>query len=371
MNKDPKIDEIIKHNLFSNDKLKPQYKKLISKFELNNYLSNRYDDSSSVIETLNRIYYDIDERPRCKLCNADVKYYKKNIFSSYCSVKCAMNSDETKRNYKKSIRLKYGVDNPFQAIEIKNKIRHTHNERYGIDNPNQSEEVKNKSRNTSLNRYGHEYASQSNEFKDAVKNTCIEKYGVEYVLQSDIIKAKSRKTCLDNYGTEYFAQSKEFKRLFDDKSFVENAKRKEHETRKLLGTFNHSKAEEKFYELLCEIFDKDDIERQYFCERYPFNCDFYIKSMDIFIEYHGSHFHNGKAFSLEIHKDELNELKQKADEMHQIKDKRNQYDAIIYTWTDLDVRKLEIAKSNNLNYLVFYKMPTKDELLEKIKGDRN
>jgi hypothetical protein len=44
---------------------------------------------------------------------------------------------------------------------------------------------------------------------------------------------------------------------------------------------------------------------------------------------------------------------------------------MIYTWTDLDVRKLEIAKANNLKYLVFYKMPTKEELIEKIEGDRN
>ena len=371
MIKEDKIDEHIKHHLFSHGKLKPQYKSLISKMELNDYISNRYDDSSSIVETLNRIYYNVEDRPVCKLCGAPVKYYKKNIFGNYCSVKCAMNSIETKEHYKSSIREKYGVDNPFQSPEIKNKIRQTNNARYGVDNPNQSEKIKNKSRNTSFNRYGCNYASQSDEFKNKVKRTCLEKYGVAYALQSDIIKDKSRKTCLKKYGTNYYVQSSNFKQLFDDKSFIKNAKRKEHETRKIKGSYKQSKQEEQFYKLLCDLFDENDIERQFFCERYPFNCDFYIKSKDIFIEYHGSQFHNRRAFNIEIHKDELNELKRKAEEIHRIQDKRNQYDAIIYTWTDLDVRKLEIAKANNLKYLVFYKMPTKEELIEKIEGDRN
>ena len=29
---------------------------------------------------------------------------------------------------------------------------------------------------------------------------------------------------------------------------------------------------------------------------------------------------------------------------------------MIYTWTDLDVRKQQIAKENNLNYIMFYSL---------------
>ena len=41
------------------------------------------------------------------------------------------------------------------------------------------------------------------------------------------------------------------------------------------------------------------------------------------------------------------------------------YDKIIYTWTDLDVRKLECFKDNNLNYKIFYSLNELKEWIEK------
>lgn len=57
-------------------------------------------------------------------------------------------------------------------------------------------------------------------------------------------------------------------------------------------SFNKSLGEELFYTALQEVFNPDDIERQYSTDtRYPFACDFYIKSLDLFIELnlHWSH----------------------------------------------------------------------------------
>lgn len=48
-------------------------------------------------------------------------------------------------------------------------------------------------------------------------------------------------------------------------------------------SFNKSISEDQCYNLLKEIFP--DIIRQYRDVRYPFNCDFYIPSNDLFIEY--------------------------------------------------------------------------------------
>lgn len=42
--------------------------------------------------------------------------------------------------------------------------------------------------------------------------------------------------------------------------------------------------------------------------------------------------------------------------VNKYKNKGNYYDAMIYTWTDLDVRKRQIAKENNLNYIMFYSL---------------
>lgn len=64
-----------------------------------------------------------------------------------------------------------------------------------------------------------------------------------------------------------------------------------YKTKKKNHTFNTSKPEEESYNLLLHKYDKNDIIRQYKDERYPFSCDFYIKSLDLFIEcnYHFTH----------------------------------------------------------------------------------
>ena len=50
--------------------------------------------------------------------------------------------------------------------------------------------------------------------------------------------------------------------------------------------------------MLLIIFEKDDIIRQYYDkDRYPFNCDFYIKSKDLFIEYQGHPSHGYCPFN--------------------------------------------------------------------------
>jgi hypothetical protein len=67
-------------------------------------------------------------------------------------------------------------------------------------------------------------------------------------------------------------------------------------TKRKNGTFNTSKPEDKSYELLCEKFDKDDIIRQYKSEKYPFNCDFYVKSIDTYIECNFNWTHGGHPF---------------------------------------------------------------------------
>lgn len=51
----------------------------------------------------------------------------------------------------------------------------------------------------------------------------------------------------------------------------------------LNGTINTSRPENCVYEKLTTAF-KNDVVRYYSDERYPFECDFYIKSLDLFIE---------------------------------------------------------------------------------------
>lgn len=134
---------------------------------------------------------------------------------------------------------------------------------------------------------------------------------------------------------------------------------KKHNSMKVNGSYAKSSWEEQTYELLLTKFDKNDIERQYFDkERYPYNCDFYIKSLDLFIECHYGWHHNEHPFDLtnQSDLDELAFLQEKAQDSRNYKNK-------IYQWTDLDVRKAQIAKEHSLNWVAFYSL---DELKNNI-----
>ena len=70
---------------------------------------------------------------------------------------------------------KYGVENVFQAEEIKSKIRTTCEARYGVAFPSQVEEVKQKVKNTNLEKFGVQNALQSEEIKLKIRKTSQEK----------------------------------------------------------------------------------------------------------------------------------------------------------------------------------------------------
>ena len=90
--------------------------------------------------------------------------------------------------------------------------------------------------------------------------------------------------------------------------------------------------------------------------RYPFACDFYIPSLDLFIECQYAMFHNKRPYL--GNEDDLKEIeiiKEKAEKRKQITGKnKSRYDALIEIWTKHDVLKRNTAKQNNLNYLEFF-----------------
>lgn len=121
-------------------------------------------------------------------------------------------------------------------------------------------------------------------------------------------------------------------------------------TKKANNSFNISEPENNVYQLLLSKFSQSNIERQYFNkELYPFNCDFYIKSLDLYIECHFNWTHGGRPFDStnEDCTKQLNDWKEKAKSS-------KFYQNAIYTWTDLDVRKLQTFMKNCLSYKIFY-----------------
>lgn len=108
--------------------------------------------------------------------------------------------------------------------------------------------------------------------------------------------------------------------------------------------------EDRVYELLLLKFPKRDVIRQYRSLEYPFPCDFYIKSLDLYIEYNPGPRHNRRPFNprLKEHREELELLKYKT------LNESRWYEGVIRTWTQRDPLKRKTAKQNNLNWIEFF-----------------
>ena len=149
----------------------------------------------------------------CDYCNKQFKMeYKKYNLSTKDIKKISCNNKNCSNIKIKEVCLyKYGVENPFQLEDVKNKSKKTLNEKYGVDYPIQSNIIKEKIKQTNLEKYGVENYTKTIEYLEKTKIKNLEKYGTEWALQSDFIKDKSKKTNLEKYGVEYPSKSKEFR----------------------------------------------------------------------------------------------------------------------------------------------------------------
>lgn len=267
----------------------------------------------------------------------------------------------------------YGVDNPMKCDEIKQKARETCLEKYGVQNPMQCEEVKAKSRATMIERYGVEYPLQNSDIMNNVRATNIKKYGVKNPMQNEDIKAKTRKTNLERYGAENLFQS-EYAKEKSKNTWLEkygckhpmqndDIKEKMNKSKLENHSFGTSKPEEILYKMLVDKFGKNDVMRQYFSKEYPFACDFYIKSLNAYVELNANWTHNNHFFD----KNNQSDL-DKINEWHKISDKHPFYAKAIYTWSKNDVKKYKAAIMNNLNYVVFWNNDLSD-VIEWFKKD--
>lgn len=383
--------------------------------EYKEYLDNRYTDSQSLRETIKRIQYNIEVRPVCVICGKPVKFLngKKNqLFNKTCCKEHANMLDgitvkkvlkdiysdvDKKQEINNKIRetclLKYGDEHYSNRI----KAKETCLQRYGVTSPLKSEIFKQKSKETCLQKYGVEYTGQIPEKIEKTHKACLEKYGVDSVFkvqkfrnqsldtcikkyasdEDDInsivnigqlkyIKDKIKNTCLEKYGVENPMQTQYYKNLISSILSSNEIQEKIYNTKLLNNSFNISYQEDVCFDLLKEKYS--DCIRQYKSELYPFNCDFYIPSLDLYIEYNGSHYHHYHPFDINDDNDlnELNRLKEKAENSNAHKNgKKSQYDNIIYTWTILDSKKRNIAQQNNLNYIEFWNINEVKEWINK------
>lgn len=293
----------------------------ISKYpNIYNYVNNLFDDSYSFNESLKRyflIYSNkfnneeleiIKHKPKCKTCSKPVVFVgkKSKLVTNFCCNSCAGKNKETILKKQESDKLK-------------------NNGKLGW-NKNTQDKIQHR-KDTLIKKYG-SWENACKELEILHKHAVQNKYGVNSVMNIDTVKQKRNNSLL--------------------------------KTRKI----TKSKLEDNVYELLKTKYP--DIIRQYSSNVYPFLCDFYIPSLDLYIEFNGSHFHYGRQYlNTDTDKLDLETLKTKSKILkHKTGVEKTQYDMIIYTWTDLDIRKRKTAKENNLNFIELWNINEAKELIK-------
>lgn len=376
------------------EQMKPnvKYKKYPNIIE---YLDNLYNDSESSSETLYRVINDIDIRPTCVICGHHVTYdRKKMVFRKYCCSKCAHTDPKTIEKFHDTCIKKYGVINPSILESIKEKTKNTCIRRYGVrstalvkkfvdkrkttciekydvEYPLQNQEFKDKQQQTMINRYGAKSTLETKIFKDKVKRTNLEKYGCEYTLSNIDVRKKSMETRLKKYNDIHFNNREKAKSTCIQKYGVSHySKSKEYlmkcyETKKKNHTFNSSKPEDNIYDMLKEVFP-DTIRHKSDDPRYPFEVDFYIPSLDLFIEYQGVWTHGPHEYNPNNQEDiDLLELWKS-----KINSEDSWYISAIKTWTEVDPHKRSMARNNNLNFIEFWDLNEVEDWIKTKKKDQ-
>lgn len=333
------------------------------------YSKVNYEHSKKKVQIICRIHGSFFQTPHAHI-----------ICGQNCP-KCASLMGGSKRT---------GENNVAHLDYVKEKKMVTCQERYGANTWAESEEgrhrlhdivtsddVSMKMISTCQERYGANTWAESDEGRkilsqimssDEMKQKVIDgyqsHYGVDHYMKTEEGREKARlnlssyerrekirESMFEKYGSYSFFESDNFK------SNIMLFQRKAHETKRKNGTFNTSKPEKTLWLLLKDIFGENDVISQYKSDVYPFDCDFYIKSLDLYIELNASWTHGGHWFdeTNPFDMEQLNEWKEKS----KMKGSRYYCNAI-NVWTKRDLMKLHTAIDNNLNYLVFWKNDLSD-----------
>lgn len=242
--------------------------------------------------------------------------------------------------------IKYGTKHHIASEKIKEKRRQTVIEKYGVENVFQASSTKEQIKQTCLEKYGVSHYNKTLESKEQHRRTCLTRYGVEHYNKTLEGKNRHKQTCLNKYGVGSYTQTSQYKEI--RKAKQKDSTAKQLATKRKNNTFNCSTAEKRYLKIFQSAFGTENVLAQYKEKRYPFLCDFYIKSKDLFIELNFIWTHGGKKFT------GCTEDLKKLTKWQQKARFSKYYQNAIETWTVRDIAKWQKAQENNLNYLVFY-----------------
>ena len=287
----------------------------------------------------------------CNYCNKEyewdgIKRYPKGCglgfsFEKYCSRECSKNDNITKM--KKTTVEKHGAIG-FAAKDIKKKSQDTRQEKYGNLNYTNIEQAK----KTNLEKYdGMGFGSKK--IVEKYKQTNINRNGEEWYTN----RKQAIETQIKQYGGVGFGlpenQSKCKQAIQEKYNGIgwgsKELWKRHHETKKKNGSYKKSKIEDKIYDLLLTKFSI--VERQYSSDIYPWNCDFYIPELELYIEYQGFWHHGKEPYNntKAEHRKIVNSWKEKTE---------IQYSRAIYGWTIADPKKRAYVKEYKVNWIEFF-----------------
>lgn len=259
---------------------------------------------------------------------------------------------------KKTKQLRYGYSGYNNSI----KAKQTKLEKYGDPNYNNRE----KAIETCNHRYGG-YGNASPILINKYKRTCLERYGVETNLLSKNDDLNGHNSILARFGSDearykYTLQKgKETRKkkygdpYWSNKGKAQETIRQKYSVNSYLETrearlAKDNKYQRNFYNMLVEIFDTSYILKEYKSEKYPWFCDFYIKSKNLYVEYNFHWTHGPHPFDSTSKQDiELFNIY-----AARLKAGKSSYAQVIHTWCIDDRNKLKSALKNKLNYVTVY-----------------
>lgn len=147
----------------------------------------------------------------------EVKDKLKNTLLENYGVDHYSKTEEYKEKYKQTCIDKWQVENIFQSEVHRNKIKSTNLEKLGVEYPQQNDEVKKKTTESFIEKYGVDRYSKTSNFKEQVKSTSQSKWGVNNYSQTDDFKIKSKESSLKKWGVEHYSQTDDFKSLMRKK----------------------------------------------------------------------------------------------------------------------------------------------------------
>ena len=133
---------------------------------------------------------------------------------------------------------------------------------------------------TCLERYGTSSPLGSKSCQAKSRETCMSKYGVHHTGAAPTLVAKRQQTCVERYGSKSVLATARVREILRS----DEVREKVYQTLKRNNSYCKSKPEDRLYEVLCEIFGVDDVERQAIVnDRWAI--DFYVKSINTYVQY--------------------------------------------------------------------------------------